>query len=68
MHGFRNSPEEFEQVIPIHDSCKHQTLHVLDLDCDYATDILRQVLSVFLPIDSRIEISKYCKNVGNSAS
>lgn len=31
----------------IYKDVEHQNLYVLDMDCDYATEILRQVLSTF---------------------
>jgi len=46
MHGIHNN------VIPdfdrrIYDDLEHQNLYVLDLDCNYAIEILRQVSNAF---------------------
>ncbi|XP_020292987.1 protein PTHB1-like [Pseudomyrmex gracilis] len=39
-HSVCNSVEDLDRII--YDDSKHQNLHTLDLDCDYAAEILRQ--------------------------
>ncbi|XP_072744983.1 ionotropic receptor 75a-like [Anoplolepis gracilipes] len=41
MHGIHNVIPDFDQKI--YDDLEHQNLYVLDLDCNYATEMLRQV-------------------------
>ncbi|XP_071629010.1 ionotropic receptor 75a-like isoform X1 [Temnothorax longispinosus] len=42
-HNIRNFYEEFDPKI--YNNLEHQNLYVLDLDCDYAIDVLRQAHS-----------------------
>lgn len=41
LHNIRNFNEEFDSRI--YNNLEHRNLYVLNLDCDYASDILRQV-------------------------
>ncbi|CAL1685009.1 unnamed protein product [Lasius platythorax] len=43
MHSIRNSYEKFNPRI--YNNLEHRNLYVLDLDCDYASDVLRQAHS-----------------------
>ncbi|XP_029171879.1 probable glutamate receptor [Nylanderia fulva] len=43
MHSIRNSYEEFNPRI--YNNLEHQNLYVLDLDCNYASDVLQQAHS-----------------------
>lgn len=40
-HNIHNFYQEFNPRI--YNNLEHQNLYVLDLDCDYASDVLRQV-------------------------
>lgn len=51
-HSIRNSHEEFDRGI--YDSTDHRNLYVLDLNCDYAIEVLRQVLNVYFFFYSRV--------------
>lgn len=51
MHSIRNSYEEFNPRI--YNNLEHRNLYVLDLDCDYASDVLQQVVCVFIQICRR---------------
>jgi len=42
MHNIRNFYEELDPKI--YNDLEHQNLYMLNLDCDYAIDILRQVI------------------------
>jgi len=41
MHNIHNFYEEFDSRI--YNNLEHRNLYVLNLDCDYALDVLRQV-------------------------
>lgn len=43
-HSIRNLYEEFDRRV--YDNLEHRNLYVLDLDCDYAIEVLRQVTNV----------------------
>lgn len=47
IHSIHNFVEDLEERI--YDNLKHQNLYMLDLDCDYAIEILRQVPNAHLP-------------------
>lgn len=61
MHGIYNN------VIPdfnrrIYDDLEHQNLYMLDLDCNYAIEILRQVLYIFWAQIYYHRLIKFLKN------
>jgi len=41
MHGIHNSVENLDEKI--YNNLEHRNLYMLDLDCDYTIEILRQV-------------------------
>lgn len=45
-HNIRNSFEIFDPRV--YDNLDHQNLYALDLNCDYAVEVLRQVLTVYI--------------------
>lgn len=46
MHSIRNFYKELDPKI--YNNLEHRNLYVLDLDCDYAIDVLRQVTYIYL--------------------
>lgn len=53
MHNIHNF--NFKELEPkIYNNLEHKNLYVLDLDCDYAIDVLRQVTYVFMPAISTL--------------
>lgn len=44
MHSIRNFYEEFDSRI--YNNLENRNLYVLNLDCDYASNLLQQVISV----------------------
>lgn len=51
-HSIRNLHEDFDPRL--YDNLEHRNLYVLDLDCDYAVDVLKQVTNCFTCASSKV--------------
>lgn len=58
-HSIRNFYEEFNPRT--YNNLEHRNLYMLDLDCDYASDVLRQVASVL--IQNVVKLSEYFNKI-----
>lgn len=59
MHNIYNFYEELDPKI--YNNLEHRNLYVLDLDCDYAIDVLQQVIYTARPATSILRMKIQAK-------